>query len=155
LARELPLGPNGQVLFPGGVNAWHVVKSGAKEIKQKGQSRRRTAEIMTKPEDAILLRFLGTHYLVEATDCSEVENFLAVVRLESHRATPMDATMARLLFESYPKYKAAFPYLTSLPTLEAPQLTHFLQAAGHLEGLRGEKIESPLGEFHALIQLLI
>jgi hypothetical protein len=156
LARELPLGPDGQVRFPGGADVWHAVKSGAKEIKQKSKLRRGFGDVVVaEPEDEILLRLLDTHYYVEATESSQVENFLAVVRLENHRVKPMDATTARLLFESYRRYKEVFPYLSSFPTLEAYQLSNFLQAAGHLERLRGEKLEVALGEFHALIQLVI
>ncbi len=156
LAREVPLDEEQNIVFPGSANVWMVAKGRSKSIDNVNRLLRRVAKVARPDvEDEILLKMLETRYSVEGHEFSQVENFLAVVRLEQHRTEPMDEQMALLLSQNYAKFKSFYPYFASLPLLTSKEITRFLQAAEALEMLDKMELNTVLGEFDALIHLLV
>ena len=83
-------------------------------------------------EDEILLRLARTKY--KATQ-SELDNFLAVVRIDAHRSDPLDEASALLLADHYPRSHAIYPYFASLTELSYEDFESFFMMAEKLEPL--------------------
>src|SRR5262249_59422191 len=86
---------------------------------------------------------------------SQIENFLAVARIDAHRKQPMDEVMALTLSQMYAKYRLIFPYFAALPSLNGDHVTTFARAAERIEKVDQAEMNTVLGEFHSLIQLII
>ncbi len=101
------------------------------------------------------MRFLDTEYQVDDGKFNQVENFLALVRLERHRTHPLDEATALLLSQNYAKYRGVFPLFATLPDLSSQNLTSFFQACRNLESLGKPLLNQALGEFQGVLQLVV
>ena len=156
LARELPLDEEGNISFPGSAQIWLVAKGGSSDTDQVSKLLRiATKKALPEVEDEILLRLLDTEYEVDGGKFNQVENFLALVRLERHRTHPLDEATALLLSQNYARYRGVFPLFAALPDLSSQNLTSFFQACRNLESLGKPLLNQALGEFQGVLQLVV
>jgi tetratricopeptide (TPR) repeat protein len=156
LARELPLDEEGNINFPGSAQIWLVAKGGSSDTGQVSKLlRKATKKALPEVEDEILLRLLDTEYEVDGDKFNQVENFLALVRLERHRTHPLDEATALLLSQNYARYRGVFPLFATLPDLSSQNLTSFFQACRNLESLAKPLLNQALGEFQGVLQLVV
>jgi len=103
-------------------------------------------------EDELLLHLAQTRYKDSALRHSELENFLAVVRIDAHRARPLDEASALLLAHNYTDSSPAFPYFTEITGLGYSDYLQFFAAVERLgtHGILETNLE--LGQFHSLIE---
>ena len=156
LARELPLDTEGNINFPGSAQIWLVAKGGSSDASQVSKLlRKATKKALPEVEDEILLRLLDTEYEADGDKFNQVENFLALVRLERHRSRPLDEATALLLSQNYARYRGVFPLFATLPDLSSQNLTGFFQACRNLESLEKPLLNQALGEFQGVLQLVV
>ncbi|MGD0200948.1 MAG: hypothetical protein ABSD27_09400 [Bryobacteraceae bacterium] len=153
--RRVPLDTDGTVMFPGSPELWMVVKGKAGSV---GNTSRLLKKIHKKVapdvEDEILLRLGRTRYTAEHTARSELENFLAVVRVEEHRDQPLDEESALLLAQHSAHYPGYYPYFAAFTALSAREFAQFFQFAEKANELHAEEANILLGHFHALMEIL-
>jgi tetratricopeptide (TPR) repeat protein len=155
LARELPLDVDGNINFPGSAQIWLVAKGGSSDTSQVSKLLRKASKkALPEVEDEILLRLLDTEYEVDDSKFNQVENFLAVVRLERHRTQPLDEVTALLLSQNYAHFREVFPLFAALPDLSFQNFTIFFQACRNLESLEKPLLNQALGEFQGILQLV-
>ena len=102
-----------------------MVAQGHSSTEQATRLLKRVSKV-TAPEveDAVLLRLAQTRYKDKAARHTELDNFLAVSRINAHRATPLDEESALLLAQRYSDSFGAYGYFTDLRELltSAPSL---------------------------------
>jgi hypothetical protein len=156
LARELPLNADGNVEFPGSARVWSVSRGGSENVVDVEDLIRQAGRASSLGEDEILLEMLNRTYDGgHSRTFRQIENFLAVVRVNRHRHQPMDEVMAAALSQNYARYQSVFPYLAALPELTGQQALTFFQAAARLEKFEKAELNTVLGEFHALLKLVV
>ncbi len=156
LARELPLNAEGTVEFPGGARVWRVSRGGSENFADVEDLIRQAGRVSPLSEDEILLEMLNRTYDGgRFRTFIQIENFLAVVRVNRHRHQPMDEVMAAALSQNYARYQSVFPYFAALPELTGQQALTFFQAAARLEKFEKAELNTVLGEFHALLKLVV
>jgi len=154
LAHELPLDDRGNIRFPGSVRLWLGVKGEADVARQlPGRLHDVSRKVVPEIEDEVLLRMLDTRCDVDGAQFNQIEIFLALVRLESHRREPLDEPSALLLADNYPRYREVFPFFASLPDPSFGEFASFFQACRNLESLDKRMLNLALGQFQALLQL--
>jgi len=150
--REVPLDADGSVEFPGSPEVWLVAKGQVNSVARSAKMMKKVAKAAAPDEeDEILLRLARTRYKASQ---SELDNFLAVVRIESHRSEPLDEASALLLAGQYPRSRSVYPYFASLSALGHEDFESFFNMAEKLESLPVLEMNSVWGEFHALVRLL-
>ncbi|MGO4880061.1 MAG: tetratricopeptide repeat protein [Bryobacteraceae bacterium] len=150
--REVPLDADGSVVFPGSPEVWLVAKGQVNSVARTNKLLKKVSKVAAPDEeDEILLRLARTRY--KATE-SELDNFLAVVRIDAHRSDPLDEASALLLANHYPRSHAVYPYFSSLTGLAYEDLASFFTMAEKLESLPVLEMNTVWGEFHALARLL-
>jgi hypothetical protein len=156
LARDLRFDEDGSIHFPGSGRIW-MIASGSSANADALQALYSRIDRSKPPdtEDEILLMMLGRKYDQGVQKVSQIENFLAVAHIESHRSEPLDERTALALSQIYPKYRSVFPYFAALPALRSDAIDAFLRAAEQLEKFEGVPLNTALGEFHALVQLTV
>jgi len=105
-------------------------------------------------EDEILLRLARTHYKSSQTNYSELDNFVAVTRIDAHRTEPLDDASALLLADQYSENRAVYPYFACLTGINYNGFQNFFAFSAKLKGMQDLQVNTVLGEFHALTQLL-
>ena len=150
--REVPLDADGSVEFPGSPEVWLVAKGQVNSVARSAKLLKKVSKVAAPDEeDEILLRLARTRY--KATQ-SELDNFLAVVRIEAHRTEPLDEASALLLADHYPRGRPIYPYFASLTSLGHAEFESVFSMAEKLESLPVLEMNSVWGEFHALARLL-
>lgn len=150
--REVPLNADGSVEFPGSPELWLVAKGQVNSVARSAKLLKKVAKVAAPDEeDEILLRLARTRY--KGTQ-SELDNFLAVVRIDAHRTEPLDEPSALLLADHYPRSRTVYPYFASLTSLGYEEFESFFTMAEKLEPLPVLELNSVWGEFHALARLL-
>ncbi len=150
--REVPLNSDGSVDFPGSPEVWLVAKGQVDSLARTSKLLKKVAKVAAPDEeDEILMRLARTKY--KATQ-SELDNFLAVVRIDAHRSDPLDEASALLLADHYPRSHAIYPYFASLTELSYEDFESFFMMAEKLEPLPVLEMNTDWGEFHALARLL-
>src|SRR5262245_10015942 len=156
MAQELPLDGDGNILFPGSERVWTIAKGGSQTISDVQKLAKRIRQASSPDaEDEILLSMLSQKNEIASRKVSQIENFLAVARIDAHRKQPMDEVMALTLSQMYGKYRAIFPYFAALSSLNSDHVTTFASAAERIEKVDQAEMNTVLGEFHSLIQLII
>jgi hypothetical protein len=116
--RSVPLDDEGHVDFPGSGEVWTVAKGHSSGESQTAKMMKKVSKALAPDvEDELLLRMAKTRYKDKIARHSELENFLAVARIEAHRAKPMDEQSALLLAQSYTEFSSAYPYFTDITEL--------------------------------------
>ncbi len=153
--REVPLNEDGSVDFPGAAEVWMVAKgqknASADVAKLTQKMKRRAAP---EDEDEILIRLARTGYKAESRERSELENFIAVCRLDSDRNQPMTAEAALLLAQNYSMYGSLYPYFAALGDLDANDYQGILDLAAKLSTLDPLTANVRLGQLHSFLALL-
>jgi hypothetical protein len=150
--REVPLDADGSVQFPGSPEVWLVAKGQVTSVARSTKLLSKVAKAAAPDEeDEILLRLARTKYKAAQ---SELDNFLAVVRIEAHRSDLMDEASALLLADNYPRSRAIYAYFAGLTSLTHDDFASFFNMTEKLEALPLLEMNSVWGEFHALTRLL-
>ena len=150
--RQIPLDDDGAVEFPGSPEVWMVAKG-------QSSSESRTAHLLKKAhkkaapdvEDEILLRLARTRY---GHQRSELDNFLAVVRIDAHRSDPLDETSALALAQNYPRYSPVYPYFHVLTGLTGREFTQFFRFGEKIQGTSPQDLNVILGPFYSDLELI-
>ena len=151
--RSVPLDSAGHVDFPGSPEVWMVAKGHSSGGTQVAKMMRKVSKaVAPEVEDELLLHLAQTRYKDSALRHSELENFLAVVRIDAHRARPLDEASALLLAQNYTDSSPAFPYFTEITGLGYSDYLQFFAAVERLgtHGIVETNLE--LGQFHSLIE---
>ena len=151
--RSVPLDSAGHVDFPGSAEVWMVAKGHSSGGTQVAKMMRKVSKaVAPEVEDELLLHLAQTRYKDSALRHSELENFLAVVRIDAHRARPLDEASALLLAQNYTDSSPAFPYFTEITGLGYSDYLQFFAAVERLgtHGILETNLE--LGQFHSLIE---
>ena len=153
--REVPLDSDLHVLFPGGPEVWMLAKGTSSSSSQAARMAKKLSRIATaEAEDDILDRLARTRYRLSQEMVSELDHFLAVVRIDAHRTEPLDAASALLLAQHYGADRAMYPYFASLTGLTQAQFEHFFGLAEQLRGTQRVELNVMLGELHSLIEII-
>jgi len=103
-------------------------------------------------EDELLLRMAKTRYKDKVAKHSELENFLAVARIDAHRAKPMDEQSALLLAQSYSEFSNVYPYFTEITELGSSDYSQFFNAVERIKSHNVLEANIQLGQLHALVE---
>jgi len=153
--RKVPLDTDGTVMFPGSPELWMVIKGRAGSVGNTSKLLKKIhKKVAPDVEDEILVRLGRTRYTAEAAARSELENFLAVVRIEEHRDEPLDEESALLLAQHSARYPSYYPYFAAFTALSARDFAQFFQFAEKTNEMHAEEASTRLGHFHALIEIL-
>ena len=151
--RSVPLDSEGHVDFPGSGEVWTVVKGRSSGKAQTANLMKRVSRaVAPEVEDELLLRLATTRYKEKAARHTELENFLAVARIDAHRAKPMDEQSALTLAQDYAGFESVYPYFTDITSLGAPDYAQFFTALDRIKthNLLAANVE--LGELHSLVE---
>jgi tetratricopeptide (TPR) repeat protein len=151
--REVPL-QDGHVAFPGGPEVWMVARGSSNS--QGTQKLLNKAHQAAAPdvEDAVLLHLAFTRYHTQTQAvATEMDNFLAVVRIEAHRSQPLEPEAALLLAQNYALYGTFYPYFTAFRSLTTPDFQSFFNFASRIASMDEILADLVLGQFHALTEL--
>ena len=153
--RDIPLDDDGHVNFPGSAEVWMVAEGAAhtgagmaKLLKQVSRT------VAPDQEDEVLVRLAQTRYRRESEGLTEMDNFLAVSRIDAHRSAPLDDQAALLLAQHFSAWSAVYPYFSTLTGLTTPQLVSFFAALDKVHAPKDVAVNPAAGEFHSLIELL-
>ena len=153
--RETPLDSELHVLFPGSPEVWTLASGNSSSVSQTAKMVKKLSRI-TAPdqEDLILDRLARTYYTKSGEKLSELDHFLAVVRIDEHRTDPLDEASALLLAQNFGADKPIYPYFASLTGLGQAQFQHFFALMEQLSGVQRLELNVVLGELHSLIELI-
>jgi tetratricopeptide (TPR) repeat protein len=153
--REVPLDDGGHVDFPGSPEVWMVAKGGASSLAKTAKMIRKLKKVVAPDvEDEILLRLARTRYKNRQLNRSELDNFLAVVRIDRHRKEPMDEASALMLAQHYAEYEPVYPYFATLTGLQQVDFAQFFAFGEALRTYAPGMLNSALGQWHSLVELL-
>src|SRR6267154_274082 len=103
-------------------------------------------------EDELLLHLAQTRYKDNASRHTELENFLAVARIDLHRAKPLDEPSALLLAQNYTDFSPTYAYLTEITELGYSDYMQFFAAMERVKTHSLLDANLQLGQFHSLIE---
>jgi Tfp pilus assembly protein PilF len=152
LLRSVPLDTEGHVGFPGSAAVWTVVKGRSSDESGTAQLITKLRKAAPGLEDAVLVRLAETRYGENHTRLTELDNFVAVARIDAHRSEPMDEESALLLAQRYGDYSAVYPYFTDLRNLTVHDYQQFFLALDHVVPRAPLEANLELGELHALTE---
>lgn len=152
--REMPVDDGGRVLFPGGPEVWLVAKGASGDNSLRRLQKKMSKVTVPDQEDAILLRLAGVQYSLHSIRRSELDNLIAVARVEAHRQDPMDPASALLLAQRFARFDVLFPYLNSLTAMDFEAYRALFALADKLETLSRDERRFGAGLFHGVIALL-
>lgn len=151
--RSVPLDNDNHVDFPGSPEVWTVAKGHSSSDTQTTKLLKKVSKAASPDvEDEVLLRLAHTHYSDERTRHSELDNFLAVARVDAHRPTPLDEESALLLAQHYSDSGETYPYFTDLTALQAADFRQFFAAVERARSRSLLDANLALGELHSLVE---
>ncbi|PYU20455.1 MAG: hypothetical protein DMG30_21135 [Acidobacteria bacterium] len=152
--RSVPLDGTGHIDFPGSAEVW-MVAQGHSSTEQAARLLKRVSKtVAPEVEDVILVRLAQTRYKDKAARHTELDNFLAVSRINAHRARPLDEESALLLAQRYSDSFGAYAYFTDLTALEASDFRLFFAALERIKSHSPSDANLQFGQLHALIELI-
>ena len=151
LLRELPLDADGSVVFPGGAAVWMVARGQADASRL---ARKLPRKAVPDVEDEILIRVAKTKFQTPTGKRSQVDKFLAAVRLDQLRSQPMDAVTALNFAQAFGPYEHVFPYFATLTGLQSTHLRSFLALVSKVDALEVVQRQYLLALFHAFTEIL-
>ncbi len=151
--RSIPIDEQGHLDFPGSPEVW-IVATGTSASDSKTAKLLKKVSKVAAPavEDEVLLRLARTRYKDSGIKHSELENFLAVARIDAHRKTPLDEESALLLAQHFAEASAAYPYFDDLSDLSSGDFRQFFAAIDHIKTHSSLEANFQIGEFQALIE---
>jgi hypothetical protein len=152
---EVPLDSEGSVDFPGSAEVWTVAKGQSRSAGNMAKMLKKLKRAVAPDvEDEILLRMANTRYKQRSEEHTELDNFLAVVRIDEHRAEPLDENSALLLAQHYADDGAAYPYFATLTGLGQKQFEQFFALSEALRNRPFEERNAILPAVNSLIEIL-
>ena len=158
--REIPLdGEN--VDFPGSPEIWMVAQGHSVANRQTARLLQK-ARKMAAPdvEDEILLRLARTTNKADNESTSEIDNFLAVTRIDQHRRSgvrgeeaALDDEAALLLAQNYVEFASFYPYFTAFRDLSGPDLKSLFDFLARMRTADTSDADTALGQFYAVTEL--
>jgi tetratricopeptide (TPR) repeat protein len=151
--RSVPLDGNGHVDFPGSAEVWTVAKGRTSSGTQVAKMMKKVSTAAApEVEDELLLRLAQTRYKEKVISHTELENFLAVARIEAHRTQPMDEQSALVLAQNYTDFSSTYAYLAEITALGSSDYERFFATVEHFKGHSLLETNLTLGQFHSLIE---
>lgn len=151
--RFVPLDSNGHVDFPGAPEIWTVAKGHSLADAQMAKMMKKVSKAAAPDlEDELLLRLAQTRYKDSAIHHTELENFLAVARIDLHRVKPLDEPSALLLAQNYIDFSSVYPYLTEITGLSYSDYLQFFNAMERVKLHPVLDANLQLGQFHSLVE---
>ena len=152
---EVPLDTDGSVDFPGSPEVWMVAKGQSHSTGNVAKMMKKLKRAVAPDvEDEILLRLAGTRYKESKTERSELDNFLAVMRIDEHRSDPLDEASALLLAQHYVEEGAAYPFFATLTGLGEKQFTQFFALTEEWRAASEAEKNTRLASLNALVKIL-
>ena len=152
---EAPLDKDGSVDFPGSPEVWMVAKGQSRSTGNMGKMFKRLKRAAAPDvEDEILLRLAGTRYKESGTERGELDNFLAVVRIDQHRSDPLDEASALVLAQHFALDGAAYPFFATLTGLGQKEFEQFFALTEALRARPDAERAAQLGPLNALIEIV-
>ena len=152
---EVPLASDGSVDFPGSPEVWTVAKGQSRSSGNMNKLLKKLKRAAAPDvEDEILLRLANTRYKQRFEGHTELDNFLAVVRVDQHRSDPLDENSALLLAQHYAGASAAYPYFATLTGLGQKQFEEFFALTETLRGRSDSDRKDILADLSALIEIV-
>ena len=151
LLRELPLGAEDGVIFPGGAEVWMLARGQADAARL---ARKIPTRVVPAVEDEILVRLAKTRFQMRNGTRSQVDKFLAVSRIEALRSDRMDAVTALDLAQAFGRFERLFPYFATLTGLGSQQVRTFKAFADSLGSVEMVRRNHLLAVFHSLTEIL-
>src|SRR4029077_5994928 len=93
-----------------------------------------------------------TRYKEKVVRHTELENFLAVARIDAHRSKPLDEQSALLLAQSFSEFSTAYPYFTDITELGASDYSQFFTSVERIKSHNVLEANVQLGQLHSLIE---
>ena len=153
--REVPIDAELRVLFPGSPEVWTLAKGNSSSLSKTAKMVKKLSRVTApEQEDEILIRLAKTRYKLAQESQSELDHFVAVVRIDQHRSEPLDEESALLLAQNYGPHKAFYPYFAILTGLGRDQFEHFFALTNQLRSVPRFDLNVILGEFDSLIALI-
>lgn len=153
--RGVPLDAGSRVRFPGSPGVWMVAKGASEDVAGTATLLRKVAKTAApEREDEILIRLMGIGYGASQQPQSELDNFLAVTSVDSHRKEPLDERSALMLAQQFAHYYPAWPYFAVLTGLRADEFERFFAMGSKVRDLDAVLLNDLMGQCHALIELL-
>jgi Tfp pilus assembly protein PilF len=153
--QNVPLDGAGRVRFPGSPEVWMVAHGQSDSADKTSRLLRKVAKVTTpEVEDEVLVRLMRTSYSSSSQERSELDNFLAVSSLESHRATPFDERAALILAQEFRNYATVWPYFAMLPGLGADEYEKIFAMGYQMQHHEIVLTNDLVGQWHSLIELL-
>lgn len=151
--RSVPLDGHGHVDFPGSPEVWTVARGRAASGTQVAKMMKQVSKaVAPELEDAILLRLAETRYKDNAERHTELENFLAVARIDAHRAQPLGDASALVLAQNYADFSTTYAYLMEITGLSADDYARFFAVFDRIKSHSLIDANLRLGQFHSLIE---
>lgn len=151
--RSVPVDKAGHVKFPGSPAVWQVAGGRSSSDAQTAKLLTQMSKIAAPDmEDEILLRMAQTRYKDSAATHTELDNFLAVSRIDAHRTQPLDAESALLLAQHFNDSSSWYAYFTDLAALQSPDFRAFFSAVVQVQSHSLREADLELGQLHALLE---
>jgi len=151
--RSVPLDHENHVDFPGSAEVWTVAKGRSSNEMQTAKLLKKVSKAAAPDvEDEVLLRLAETHYSEKSARHTELDNFLAVSRIDAHRMTPLDDESALLLAQHFSDSFKAYAYFTDLRALEAADFRQFFAAVDRIRAQPPLDGNLHLGQLHSLVE---
>jgi len=152
--REIPLDPEGRLLFPGGPAAWMASRTRPGAAGGSAGRRRPSRVSTAEVEDEVFFRLTQSDYRAANANRAESENFLAVARIEAIRAEPLGETSAIALAENFAGNEGLYGYFPQLQGLGEEHWNAVFALAKKLRGVGTLEVNPILGQFHGAAHLL-
>jgi tetratricopeptide (TPR) repeat protein len=152
--RALPLDERGKVRFPGSPEVWMVVKGQSNSAVTTAKLVKRVARTAApEQEDEILIRLVKTRYEESDNNRSQLDNFLAVLRIDLSRERPLDGAEAILLTQQFARFEAFYPYFSVFTSLNLKDFQGFFAFAEKAGSLPDVDAHHVLGQFQSLVHI--
>jgi hypothetical protein len=152
LLRSVPLDDQGHVAFPGSPEIWEVVNGRASNYKNVAKLMEKASKTAAPDvEDSILVRLAGTDHKTGEIERSELDNFLAVSRIDMHRREPLDEESALLLAQHYSDSWEAYPYFSDIPAINLAGFHSFFDVIDRIRQHSELEQNLELGQLHSLL----
>jgi hypothetical protein len=152
---EVPLDAEGNVDFPGSAEVWTVAKGQSRSAGNSAKLLKKLKRAVAPDvEDEILILLARTRYKEGGLNRGELDNFLAVVRIDEHRPEPLDEASALLLAQHFAEYGAGYPYFAILTGLQEAHFQSFFALADSLRGLADAAQNAQLGLLDPLLEMV-
>ena len=150
--RAVPLDENGHVIFPGSPAVWLVAKGNNTKNDHMSMLQKMASETAVPAmEDEILSHLAETAYDVHGIRSSELDNFLAVSRLNAHFEEPMSQESALLLAQHYVDDWPLYAYFSDLPGVNNIGLRNFFAIVDEVKHKPKLEQNLEMGQLYSLL----